>query len=152
MEPYAGCINQKNCQTKDDYVDITKFISDWGSILFQYKIFSGKCFPYFPISQMGCTFLKWKSFFKSLHLSTDPPQPPPKKKKKKSTVPTPQPHFPFYYVTSFTQYLLRGAYYEGKEYEGPNYLLSSLIDIQPIYKHGLHNQLHNKLLKISNNF
>ena len=83
MEPYAGCINQKNCQTKDDYVDITKFISDWGSILFQYKIFSGKCFPYFPISQMGCTFLKWKSFFKSLHLSTDPPQPPPQKKKKK---------------------------------------------------------------------
>ena len=152
MEPYAGCINQKNCQTKDDYVDITKFISDWGSILFQYKIFSGKCFPYFPISQMGCTFLKWKSFFKSLHLSTDPPQPPPKKKKKihsaNTTTSLPLLLCDFFY----TQYLLRGAYYEGKEYEGPNYLLSSLIDIQPIYKHGLHNQLHNKLLKTSNNF
>ena len=108
-------------------------------------------FSIFSYITNGLYFSEMKVIFQiSPPLHGSPPPPP--QKKKKSTVPTPQPHFPFYYVTSFTQYLLRGAYYEGKEYEGPNYLLSSLIDIQPIYKHGLHNQLHNKLLKISNNF
>ncbi len=125
-----------------DALDITKLIFDWGSFCFKVKYF-----PYCPMSQTAYTC--WNvSHFPNLpphcHNPTQcrhPPLPPCHQN------PPPSPHQLLHTTTSISPSItwhflcanfVRVAYFEGCQnsrgiIEGPNYLLSSLIDKQPIF-------------------